>query len=41
MGNHVAEVQSKIAMGIIDFIDDLLSTWDVDENGLSDLTGAS
>ena len=28
-------------MGIIDFIDDLLSTWDVDENGLSDLTGAS
>ena len=41
MGNPIAEVQSKFTMGIIDFIDDLLSTWDVDENGLSDLTGAS
>jgi len=40
MSNRVTEVQSKLAMGIIDFIDDLLSTWDVDENGLSDFTGA-
>src|SRR5207302_9065635 len=29
MGNCLAEVQSKITMGIIDFIDDPTSTWDV------------
>jgi hypothetical protein len=35
MGNRVPEVQSKIAMGIIGFVDDLRKHLDVEEKRLS------
>jgi hypothetical protein len=31
MGNRAPEVQSKFAMGIIAFVDALVSPWDIDE----------
>ena len=40
MGNRVPEVQSKIPMGIITFVDDIVSAWEVDKNGSPPFTVA-